>query len=336
MGLPSKKQLHKHKRGTRKALDTLEAMDLTEDAVENGSDVVEKLIEKKKGKSGKAKTPAEAKSKKTRKTKETKAKSKKSKSDAVQKSEKQKRQTTVKEEPVSEEVAIKGNSIEMDPLKKDIDIALGEAPLNLQEDKPSIEKTDVLVSPSKNHSESAQKKPEVSDSGQTENADDVALITDGDQNEDTQKDKFLTFRIGDESYGIAISHVTEIIVMQRITEVPDTPVFVRGVINLRGQVIPVIDIRERFHMEFREYDERTCIIVVECNETSVGMIVDTVNEVVDIPEDQIDPPPRSHAGLDSSYIEGMGKTDNRVNIILNIEKVLFVQELLARQNDLIE
>ncbi|HKL27331.1 MAG TPA: chemotaxis protein CheW, partial [Desulfuromonadales bacterium] len=97
--------------------------------------------------------------------------------------------------------------------------------------------------------------------------------------EDTQKGKYLTFHLGKEDFGIEIRHVTEIIGIQKITEVPDMPDFVRGVINLRGQVIPVMDVRTRFRMQHRDYDERTCIVVVNVAEKTVGLVVDKVNEV---------------------------------------------------------
>ncbi len=145
--------------------------------------------------------------------------------------------------------------------------------------------------------------------------------------EDTQKDKYLSFRLGDEEYGIEIRHIIEIIVMQEITKVPDMPEFIIGVINLRGNVISVMDIRKRFNLNARDYDERTCIIVVQINNISIGLIVDTVNEVVDIPESQIDPPPRTHSGIGSSYIQGMGKIGERVKILLDIEKILYEEEL---------
>lgn len=150
---------------------------------------------------------------------------------------------------------------------------------------------------------------------------------DDDQDGDEQKDKYLTFHIGKENYGIEIRHVIEIIVMQEITVVPDMPDFIIGVINLRGQVISVMDIRTRFKMESREYDDRTCIIVVKINDISMGLIVDTVNEVIDIPESQMDPPPRTHSGIGSSFIRGMGKVDNSVKILLDIEKILYEEEL---------
>jgi len=148
-----------------------------------------------------------------------------------------------------------------------------------------------------------------------------------DVDDDTLKDKYLSFRIGNESYGIEIRHVTEIVVMQEITEVPDMPDFITGVINLRGKVISVMDVRKRFRLELREYDERTCIIVVDINDISVGLIVDTVNEVLNIPESHIDPPPKTHSGIKSNYIQGMGKIGETVKILLDVEKILYRDEL---------
>ena len=144
--------------------------------------------------------------------------------------------------------------------------------------------------------------------------------------EDTQKDKYLTFHIGTEDYGISIAYVTEIIGIQSITEIPEMPDFIKGVINLRGKVIPVMDVRIRFKLPPREYDERTCIIVVEIEETSVGLVVDTVNEVADIPEEQVEPPPQSKR-KGGSYIQGIGKIDQEVKILLDINKILYEEEL---------
>ena len=100
-----------------------------------------------------------------------------------------------------------------------------------------------------------------------------------DENEDTQEGKYLSFRIGGEVYGIEIRHVTEIVGIQKITEVPDMPQYMKGVINLRGNVIPVVDVRLRFHMQPRDYDDRTCVIVVNINDASIGLVVDSVKEV---------------------------------------------------------
>jgi purine-binding chemotaxis protein CheW len=147
-----------------------------------------------------------------------------------------------------------------------------------------------------------------------------------DDDEDTQKDKYLTFRIGSEDYGIAIANVTEIIGIQSITEIPEMPDYIKGVINLRGKVIPIMDVRTRFRMSPREYDERTCIVVVEIDNTLIGLIVDTVNEVADIPEDQVEPPPKSKRE-GGSYIQGIGKIGDDVKILLDINKILYEKEL---------
>ena len=144
--------------------------------------------------------------------------------------------------------------------------------------------------------------------------------------EDTQKDKYLTFRIASEDYGIAIANVTEIIGIQSITEIPEMADYIKGVINLRGKVIPVMDVRLRFKLPAREYDERTCIVVVEIDGTSVGLVVDTVNEVADIPEEQVEPAPKSKR-KGGSYIQGMGKIGQEVKILLDINRILYEDEL---------
>ena len=148
-----------------------------------------------------------------------------------------------------------------------------------------------------------------------------------DDDEDTQKDKYLTFHLAGEDYGLEIAFVTEIIGIQRITEVPDMPDFVKGVINLRGKVIPVMDVRLRFQLPERDYDERTCIIVVDINATAVGLVVDQVNEVADIPEKDVEPPPRTTKGASSRYLKGMGKVGDEVRILLNVEKLLYDEEM---------
>jgi purine-binding chemotaxis protein CheW len=119
----------------------------------------------------------------------------------------------------------------------------------------------------------------------------------------------------------------EIIGMQKVTKVPDTAVYVKGVINLRGQVIPVMDVRLRFGLKERDYDERTCIVVVRIESYSVGLIVDTVSEVVDIPEESISPKPSIGKEKTNAYIQGMGKLENEVKIILDVQKLLFDEEL---------
>lgn len=154
-----------------------------------------------------------------------------------------------------------------------------------------------------------------------------ALSLDGSGNEDTQKDKYLTFHLAGEDYGIEICYVIEIIGIQSITEVPDMPDFIRGVINLRGKVIPVMDVRARFKLPARDYDDRTCIIVINVDSTEVGLVVDEVSEVADIPESQVEPAPRTSKNSDNSYIQGMGKMDKRVVILLEVHKLLFSGEM---------
>lgn len=141
------------------------------------------------------------------------------------------------------------------------------------------------------------------------------------EEEDIQQAKFLTFELGSETYGLDIAHVREIVGMQTITQVPDVPHYVRGVINLRGKVIPIMDVRARFNLPNRSYDDRTCIIVINVNEWWVGLVVDTVSEVLDIPKDHIEPPPRIGAGS-SNFIEGMGMIGDQVRLLLDAERLL--------------
>ncbi len=145
--------------------------------------------------------------------------------------------------------------------------------------------------------------------------------------EDTQKDKYLTFHLAGEDYGIEIQYVIEIIGIQNITDVPDMPAFIRGVINLRGKVIPIMDVRARFGIEDRSYDDRTCIIVVNIDGTEVGLVVDEVSEVADIPENNVEPAPKTSKNSEDSYIQGMGKINNEVKILLDVHKLLFSGEM---------
>jgi purine-binding chemotaxis protein CheW len=148
-----------------------------------------------------------------------------------------------------------------------------------------------------------------------------------DEEEDSMKSLYLTFCVGDEDFGIETAYVTEIVGMQHITEVPDMPDYVKGVINLRGQVIPVVDLRTRFKLSFKEYCDRTCIVVVNINETAVGLIVDTVNEVVSIPEAQISPPPKISESAARRYIRGMGKINEDVKILLDLRELFRNSEM---------
>lgn len=151
--------------------------------------------------------------------------------------------------------------------------------------------------------------------------------------------KYLTFSLENEEYGIGILKVKEIIGMMTITSVPRTPDFVKGVINLRGKVIPVIDLRVKFDMAPIEYSERTCIIVVEiefdARTISIGIVVDSVSEVLNIKEEEIEDAPAFGTRLDTSYILGMAKTGGGVKILLDIDHVLNAKEIssIDQSND---
>lgn len=148
-----------------------------------------------------------------------------------------------------------------------------------------------------------------------------------EQEEDTQKGKFLTFSLGKEFYGIEIRHVTEIIGIQTISEVPELPEYIRGIINLRGKIIPVMDVRLRFKKTFREYNDRTCVIVVDIRDIPIGLIVDSVSEVLSIPPEDIVSPPDVGKGLNNRYIKGVGKVGNDVKLILDCDKLLDAKEI---------
>ncbi len=144
--------------------------------------------------------------------------------------------------------------------------------------------------------------------------------------------KYLTFSLGEEEYGIGILRVKEIIGMMRITPIPQTPGFVKGVVNLRGKVIPVIDLRLRFGMEVIGYADRTCIIVVEISTASgrllTGIVVDSVSEVLNIKGSDIEDTPSFGMKLDTDIILGMAKTGGGVKILLNIDRVLTKEECI--------
>lgn len=145
--------------------------------------------------------------------------------------------------------------------------------------------------------------------------------------EDTQKDRYLTFSLGRESYGLEISYVTEIIGIQAITQIPELPEYVKGIINLRGKIIPVMDVNLRFKKEPKEYNDRTCVIVIDIKELSIGLIVDRVSEVLTIPEQDVVDPPQMNTGCNNRYIKKIGKVSNDVKLILDCEKLLNDEEL---------
>ncbi len=143
----------------------------------------------------------------------------------------------------------------------------------------------------------------------------------------TMEGKYLTFVLGDEVYGIEILSVREIIGLIDITSVPQTPDYMKGVINLRGKVIPVIDLRLKFSMQEEEHTQETCVIVVEVSGTSIGIIVDSVSEVSDISSEEIESAPSFEQGIDTDFIMGLGKVKDKIIIMLDIETVLSPEEL---------
>jgi purine-binding chemotaxis protein CheW len=151
-------------------------------------------------------------------------------------------------------------------------------------------------------------------------------MVDAFQEEDTQKGKYLTFSLGNEYYAIEIKFVTEIIGMQPVSEVPELPEYIKGIINLRGKIIPVMDVRLRFKKPPISYNDRTCVIVIEISHISIGLIVDLVSEVMAIPDSDIVPPPEvSHGG--NKFIKGIGKVSSEVKLLLDCEKLINDQDL---------
>ena len=138
--------------------------------------------------------------------------------------------------------------------------------------------------------------------------------------------QLVTFSIGGEEFGVDILKVQEIIRMLDITRVPKAPEFVEGVINLRGKVIPIIDLRKRFGLVSKGHDKNTRIIVIDINDMIVGYIVDSVSEVLRIHAATVEPPPPVVAGLDSEYISGVGKLDDRLLIFLDLDRLLSQEE----------
>ena len=151
--------------------------------------------------------------------------------------------------------------------------------------------------------------------------------------------KFLTFRLGDEEYGLGILTVREIIGVIDITPLPQTPDYVKGVINLRGKIIPVMELRSRFGLAAVEYGEETCIIVVEVEDDAenaafqMGIVVDTVSEVLDIAQDRIESAPKFGCKLDTDFIMGMGKARDRVITLLDVDAVLSRSDLAGLLGD---
>lgn len=151
------------------------------------------------------------------------------------------------------------------------------------------------------------------------------------QKRDDELIQLVTFSTGDEEFGVDILKVQEIILPMAITKVPKAPEFVEGVINLRGKVIPVIDLRRRFGLKSKAQDKYTRIIVIEINHMIVGFVVDSISEVLRIPANTVEPPPPVVAGLESEYINGVGKLEDRLLIMLDLDRLLSREDQEALQ-----
>lgn len=159
--------------------------------------------------------------------------------------------------------------------------------------------------------------------------------TEGSLEEDSQKGMFMTFQTGKEFFGISISYVNEIIAMRPIAAIPEVDDYIKGLINLRGKIIPVIDVRVRFKMEPCEYTDRTCIIVIDVKSTMIGLIVERLADVDTIAEDSIVPPPslgrKEHEH--NKYVYGLARTGDTVTLLLDPEKLIKQDDIAAAVED---
>ncbi len=145
---------------------------------------------------------------------------------------------------------------------------------------------------------------------------------------DTEKGKYMTFKNLGEYYGISLKYVVEIVGIQKITAIPEVEGYIKGLINLRGKIIPVIDVRVRFKQEPFEYNDRTCIIIIRVNDVLVGLIVETIAEVVEIEDAQIVPPPTLNPkNVKNQYVYGLGKVGDSVKMLLDPQKLIQDEEL---------
>ena len=150
----------------------------------------------------------------------------------------------------------------------------------------------------------------------------VSTLNDGRLGKGKFKLQIVSFKNGDEEFGVDIMRVQEIIRIQTITKVPQMPGYIEGIINLRGNVIPVIDLRKKFELQTQEFTDQTRIIVVNINSRTVGFIVDSVHEVLRLGDEHIGPPPEIIAGISRKYISGVGKIENRLIILLDLNQIL--------------
>ncbi len=155
------------------------------------------------------------------------------------------------------------------------------------------------------------------------------LRTDRNEERAEEENQFVTFVIGEETYGVEVLRVHEIIGMTQITHVPNAMTFMKGVINLRGSVVPVVDMRIKFTMSVREYDSFTVIIIVEVRGRMIGMIVDSVSDVVSIPVKSIQDTPHFSTKIETDFIMGIGQIEEKLVIILDVDRIMSSEEMAA-------
>ncbi|MDH4127561.1 MAG: chemotaxis protein CheW [Spirochaetota bacterium] len=140
--------------------------------------------------------------------------------------------------------------------------------------------------------------------------------------------QLVTFTINTEEYGLEILKVQEVVRLPHITRLPRAPIFIKGVINLRGNIIPIIDLREKFGMEAKKYSETTRVIIVEVAEKRIGMIVDNVSQVVRVNESDVAPPPPMISGITNEYLSGVVRLEDRLIILLKVDDILSTEEVI--------
>ncbi|NMB40927.1 MAG: purine-binding chemotaxis protein CheW [Firmicutes bacterium] len=151
------------------------------------------------------------------------------------------------------------------------------------------------------------------------------------KNKNDAETQIVAFKLEEEEFAINIHHVREVLKMTQVTPLPQSAYFIEGVINLRGEVMPVIDLRKRFELDVGERGEDTRIIIVEIQENKVGLIVDSVTEVLRLSSTEIQPPPSKIAGTRTDFIKGVGKIDDRLLIILDMDKILTTEEVISME-----
>jgi purine-binding chemotaxis protein CheW len=156
---------------------------------------------------------------------------------------------------------------------------------------------------------------------------------DEEDEDDTLEDRYLIFSIEERQYGIEIKHITEIVGLHAITEVPDMPAFIKGVINLRGKIIPLLDVRSRFKLSEIEYNDKTCVVILNINNHLIGLIVDTVREVLKIGSEQMEEPPRFGDGNGNRFVKSLAKVKEEVKVLLDVERLFIEDEI--KQTELV-